>query len=281
VRDFLHPHRIVIGSEDPRAIDFLRQLYDGFGAPIVIVPARTAEMIKYASNAFLALKISFANELANFCDAAGVNVDEVLHGLSLDRRIGGAYLRPGLGYGGSCLPKDVHALAEAARARGIAPTLLDAVAEINRRQVAAVLRRIAVVVGELEGTRAAMLGLSFKPATDDVRESPPVALANALCARGAAVVCHDPIALLKARSHLNPRISLQNDVWQTLEGADYAIVATEWRCYVELDLGRMRAALRRPRIFDVRNALDANAVRSQGIEYFGIGRTESGAAVTT
>ncbi len=281
VRDFLQPQRVVIGSDDTVAVAFLRELYEPFGAPIIVVPARTAETIKYASNAFLALKISFANELANFCDSVGVDVDDVMRGVSLDRRIGRDYLQPGLGYGGSCLPKDVHALAEASRARGVAPTLLDAVAGVNERQVAAVLRRVELAVGEIDGTHLAVLGLAFKPGTDDVRESPAIALANALCARGANVVAHDPIAAAKARNRLDARVALRDGVWETLAGASCAIVATEWPCYRELDLGRLRATLLSPKLFDARNALDAAAVRAAGIEYFGIGRSQRRRPVAT
>lgn len=273
VADFLRPERIVIGSDDPHAIEFLRTLYERFQAPFVVVPARTAEVIKYASNGFLALKISYANELANFCDAVGVDVDDVLRGLALDRRIGGGYLRPGLGYGGSCLPKDVHALAETARARGLPPTLLDAVALVNERQVAVVLRHIEERAGELHGTRAAILGLAFKPGTDDVRESPSVALANALCSRGAGVVCHDPLALGKARSRLDARAACESDVWKALTDADYAVVATEWPLYTQLDARRLRAAMRGRLLFDGRNCMNAESLRAAGIEYCGIGRS--------
>lgn len=281
VADFLRPERIVIGSDDPVAIAFLQRLYERFDAPFVVVPARTAEVIKYASNAFLALKISYANEVANFCDAVNVDMNDVLRGLALDRRIGGGYLRPGLGYGGSCLPKDVHALAEAARARGLAPTLLDAVARVNERQVAVVLRHIEERAGELHGTRAAVLGLAFKPGTDDVRESPAIALANALCSRGATVVCHDPLAIAKARSRLDRRVQCNDDVWQTLAGCDYTIVATEWAQYVQLDARRLRTAMHRPLLFDARNCMDAESLREAGIEYTGIGRAHTRHAVRT
>ena len=281
VHDFLHPQRIVIGSEDERAVTFLRGLYEDFAAPVLVVSTRTAELIKYASNAFLALKISFANELANFCDAAGVAVDEVMRGVALDARIGDAYLRPGLGFGGSCLPKDVRALAEAARTRGMAPALLDAAANVNQRQVSIVLRRIAALVGELDGARLAVLGLAFKPGTDDVRESPAIALANALCARGAHLRCHDPVAVAKARGRLDARAQLCTEVWEALDGADCAVIATEWPEYCVLDFARMRAVLGRPLLFDGRNALDPATVRAAGLEYCGVGRTLLRHAVAT
>lgn len=281
VRDFLNPDRIVIGSEDPAAIEFLRRLYAGFDAPLVVVATQVAEVIKYASNAFLALRISFANELANFCDATGVNVDDVLAGLSLDRRIGGAYLRPGLGYGGSCLPKDVHALTEAARTRGLSPALLEAVARVNDRQVAVMLQRIERTAGDLDGVRAGVLGLSFKPGTDDVRASPAIALANALCARGARVVAHDPAAAAKARSRLDPRAQIETDVWRAVHDADFVVIATEWPLYCGLDLARLRSALKRPLIFDGRNALDAQALAGAGFAYHGIGRSTARQGVAT
>jgi UDPglucose 6-dehydrogenase len=276
VRDFLHPERIVIGSEDATAVAFLRELYADLDAPVLVVPTRTAEVIKYAANAFLAIKISYANELASFCDAVGVDVRDVTRGLAYDRRIGAAYLRPGLGYGGSCLPKDVNALAEAARRRGVAPTLLDAAAAVNERQVGIVLQHIERVTGNLDRTPLAVLGLAFKPGTDDVRGSPAIALVNALCARGARVACHDPVAANRARTALDPRSTLCTDLSEALAGAQCAVLATEWPLYCSTEfLALMRCFVDPPRLFDARNAQNARDARAAGVEYYAVGHAET------
>lgn len=272
VDDFMHPDRIVIGTDDPAAASLLKDLYAAIDAPVLVVDPHTAEMIKYAANAFLASKLSFVNELSNICDAVGANIDDVLAGIAYDRRIGRHYMQPGIGFGGSCLPKDVSALAHVARAHAIEPSMLDAVLDVNRRQIARAVSAIESRVGELDGRRGALLGLSFKPDTDDVRESPAIALARALCTRGAILCVHDPAAMNAARHLLNESVEYAPSPYDALAGTDYAIVATPWNEYRSLDWRRVYQSMQRGNLFDMRNALDARLLRTIGFSYFGVAR---------
>ena len=274
IDDFMHPDRIVVGTDDERAAKLLKALYARIDAPVMIVAPHTAEMIKYASNAFLATKVSFANELANICDGVGASVDDVLTGIGYDRRIGRQYMQPGLGFGGSCLPKDVSALAFVARTHAIEPTLLNAVLDVNRRQVARALATIETEVGELDGRRVAVLGLSFKPNTDDIRESPSLRLARSLVSRGALTVVHDPVAMTAARSLLDDRVVYARSALDALAQSDAAIVATAWRDYAALNWEQARQMMRVPLIIDLRNALDASRMRALGFRYVGVARPE-------
>jgi UDPglucose 6-dehydrogenase len=272
VADFMHPDRIVIGADDPHAASLLRDLYRPVDAPVVVVDTRTAEMIKYAANAFLATKLSFVNELSNLCEAVGAGIDDVLSGIAYDRRIGRAYMQPGLGFGGSCLPKDVRALSAVARAHAIEPTLLDAVLAVNARQVSRAVAAIEHTVGELDGRKVTVLGLAFKPDTDDVRSSPAVALAHALASRGARVAVHDPAARAGAERTLRDRVDFYESAEDALAAAEAVVVATPWDEYQALPWRALHASLKRPIFFDLRNAFDAAAMRSNGFEYHGIAR---------
>ena len=272
VEDFMHPERIVIGTDDDAAAALLKNLYAPIDAPVLVVEPHTAEMIKYAANAFLATKVSFVNELSNICDAVGANVDVVLTGIAYDRRIGKHYMQPGLGFGGSCLPKDVSALAHVARAHAIEPAMLDAVLDVNRRQIARAVSAIEANVGDLDVSTGALLGLSFKPDTDDVRESPAIALARALLTRGATLRVHDPAAMTAARAILRDAVTYMKTPYEAAQGAHYLIVATPWENYRSLDWRRVYDSMQRGNLFDMRNALDAINLRQLGFTYYGVAR---------
>jgi len=243
VRDFMHPDRIVIGTVDQRAASLLRDLYGSFHAPVMVVDPHTAEMIKYAANAFLATKLSFVNEISSLCDAVGADIDEVLRGIAYDRRIGRQYMEPGIGFGGSCLPKDVSALTHVARAHAIEPTMLDAVLAVNRRQISRAVARMARVMGDLDGTCAAVWGLAFKAQTDDIRESPAIALVEALLTAGVRVRVHDPEAAPNARQILRDRVTYAASPYDAASDAEYLLVATPWPEYRTADWARVHAAL--------------------------------------
>lgn len=279
VEDFLHPDRIVIGTDDERAAALLRDLYAEIDAPVLVVDPHTAEMVKYAANAFLAAKISFVNEIASLCDAVGADVEGVLAGMALDHRIGEQYMRPGLGFGGSCLPKDVSALAHAAREHAIEPTLMDAVLDVNRRQVPRLIRKIRSVAGEIEGTRTGVLGLAFKAGTDDVRESPSVALIEELLACGSSVSVHDPAAMPNARRTLGDRVEYAADPYDALRGAHVAIVATEWPEYRALDWRRAATLMAGTAVFDPRAALDSASLAGTNLIYIGSAHDAPGVSV--
>ena len=274
VDDFFHPDRIVIGCSDPEAEAFLRELYAPLAAPFIVTDMRTAEMIKYAANAFLAAKISFANEIAAICAAAGTDVTAVLAGAGADARIGPAYLGAGLGFGGSCLPKDARALRDLAAGVPVEPLLLDAILAINQRQIERVCARIGTLLDALPGRRIGVLGLAFKPGTDDVRESPAIALVEALLAAGAEVTVHDPVAMDNARAALGTRVTYAPaGDWPAAAGAaDALVLATEWDAYREPDLPRLRLLMRPPLIVDARNVFDGQRIARAGFRYDGIGR---------
>jgi UDPglucose 6-dehydrogenase len=275
VSDFFHPDRIVIGCDDAEAEAYLRELYAPLAAPFLVTDMRTAEMIKYAANAFLATKISFANEIAAICAAVGADVTTVLAGAGADARIGTAYFGAGLGFGGSCLPKDMRALRDIAAGAAVEPALLDAALEVNRQQVQRVCARIGVLVDGLPGRRIGVLGLAFKAGTDDVRESPATALVEQLLAGGAAVAVHDPVAVNNARRLLGARVAYapSDDYLAVAEGADALVLATGWEAYRDPDLARMRAMMRQALLVDARNFYDAQRIARAGVRYEGIGRT--------
>ncbi len=272
ISDFTNPDRVVLGSLDREAAEKVARLYDALRAPILITDLRTAEMIKYASNAFLATRISFINEIANICDELGADVREVAKGMGLDKRIGHSFLDAGLGWGGSCFPKDVKALAHMAVLHNTQPQLLQAVMDINRNQRRRVVYRLRKVLGgSLNGKVIGVLGLSFKPNTDDMREAPGTEIIHLLLNEGASVRAYDPQAMENAAKEL-PKIQLCDDPYQTAEGADALVLATEWNEFKQLDFDKIYKLLRTPVLVDGRNLWDSQALRDRGFTYFGIGQ---------
>ncbi len=276
IADFMNPHRVVLGSTDKEAAEKVAQLHLPLRAPIIVTDLRTAEMIKYASNAFLATKISFINEIANICEALGADVEEVAVGMGYDPRIGPLFLKAGLGYGGSCFPKDVKALAHMAEEKGRHPQLLHAVMEINAdRRRMAVERVREMLGGELQGKNVGLLGLAFKPNTDDMRESPAIDIARGLLEAGATVRAYDPIAMENA-SRLLPEVTMCADPYALAEGSDALIVVTDWNEFKQLDLERLRDLMRQPVLFDGRNIYDPEVMCKLGFTYRGVGRGYTG-----
>jgi UDPglucose 6-dehydrogenase len=274
VRDFFTPDRIVIGRDDAASERALRELYAPIDAPLIVTTTRSAELIKYASNAFLAMKVSFANEIAAICDASNADTNVVLAGAGADSRIGSTYLDAGLGFGGSCLPKDVRELQRIAADGDIEPALLSAVLAVNDRQFARIAGRIEAILGGLRAAHIGVLGLSFKPETDDVREAPAIALIRALSARGATVCVHDPVAMDNARHVLGESVTYAplDDLHHVAHGADALVIATEWSVYGQLDFTRLRGMMKRPLLIDTRNLYAPQDVIAAGFGYEGIGR---------
>jgi len=273
VSDFLHPDRIVLGGSNPSALNSVAALYSGLipSPPIVRTDLHTAEMIKYASNAFLASKISFINEMAAICDRLGADVTDVALGMGLDHRIGPHFLAAGVGYGGSCFPKDVLALERMATQAGATPRLLRAVIDTNHHARQAVIAELRAELGTLHDRRVGILGLAFKADTDDVRESPGLDVARTLLAEGARVSAYDPVAMRSAAAAM-PQLDLREDAYAVAEGAEALLLLTEWPEFQDLDFVRVRGSMQRPLIFDGRNLLDPRAMQAVGIRYHGIGR---------
>jgi UDPglucose 6-dehydrogenase len=272
VHDFLNPDRIVIGCEQPEAAVRVSDLYKDVNAPILVTDPASAEMIKYASNAFLATKISFINAIANLCEALDADIREVSIGMGYDARVGFQFLHPGPGYGGSCFPKDVAALLHMARTAGYDFELLAGVVDVNRAQHQRVVDKIRVAAGgALKGRVIAALGLTFKADTDDMRDSPAVEITRRLIASGAHVRAYDPAAGEKALE-LVPGVDLRTDPYDAADGADVLAVLTEWDIFRWLDFERVAASMRTPRIVDARNLLDPHAMRRRGFVYDGVGR---------
>jgi len=271
VKDFMSPDRVVIGDDGDWAGDAVVQLYEPFDAPRVRTDIASAEMIKLAANAFLATKISFINEIANVCEQVGADVVEVSRGMGLDARIGPKFLQAGLGYGGSCFTKDVSALKLLAGNSGYHFQLLNAVIEVNELQKRRVVAKLERHLGELAGRHVGLLGLAFKPNTDDMRGASSLVLAARLQAEGAHVKAFDPIAEVQARK-LMPQLDYADSAMGTVEGADALILVTEWPEFLELDWGKVAGAMSGNLVIDGRNALDPQAVRAAGLLYEGIGR---------
>jgi UDPglucose 6-dehydrogenase len=274
VADFMHPDRVVVGSDpgDEEAADAVEALYQPLGGEILRTDVASAEMIKLASNAFLATKISFINEIANVCEEVGADVGQVAKGMGLDERIGTSFLRAGIGYGGSCFPKDVSALKMLAGNTGYHFQLLTAVIEVNELQKRRVVGKLEKHLGSLIGKRVALLGLAFKPDTDDMREASSLVLAARLQGEGAEVVAYDPVAAERAAGMLGS-VEMANSAMEALEGADAAVLVTEWREFADLDWAAAAARMTRPLVVDGRNFLDPEALASAGFEYEGIGRS--------
>jgi UDPglucose 6-dehydrogenase len=271
VRDFLHPDRVVVGDDGDWAGDAVVELYAPLGAPLVRTDIASAEMVKLASNAFLATKISFINEIANVCEETGADVIEVARGMGLDDRIGQKFLQAGIGFGGSCFPKDVNALKQLAGNSGYHFQLLNAVIEVNELQKRRVISKLQKHLGSLVGRTVCLLGLAFKPNTDDMREASSLVLSARLQADGAQVRVHDPVAEDEAR-HLIQGVHFADGPLDAVEGADAVVLVTEWDVFCELDWAQVAERMAGTLVVDGRNALDADAVTAAGLTYEGIGR---------
>jgi UDPglucose 6-dehydrogenase len=276
IADFMHPDRIVLGVADAEAEALMRDLYAPLAAPIIATDVRTAEMIKYTANSFLAARVSFINEIAEICEQVGADVSDVVAGAGADRRIGTSFMSPGLGFGGSCFPKDLRALRRIAQMHGVPTAMIDAVLEVNTQQIARIAARVrSAAGGSLAGRTVALLGLAFKPQTDDVRESPALVLARALVEEGAHVVAHDPVAVEGARAALGTSVAYVADEYDAAQDADVLVIATDWNEYKQLDFGVIRARMRGDAVCDARNACDPRDVEEHGLRYFGVGRAAS------
>ncbi|MEJ2511996.1 MAG: UDP-glucose/GDP-mannose dehydrogenase family protein [Anaerolineales bacterium] len=271
ISDFMNPHRTVLGSLDREAADKVAQLHLPLRSPIVITDLRTAEMIKYASNAFLATKISFINEIANICEELGADVTEVAAGMGFDDRIGPRFLRAGLGYGGSCFPKDVQALTYMAQSMNVPPRILDAVTTTNNERRMRLVNKLEELVGSFEGKTIGLLGLAFKENTDDMRDAPSIEVAQALVAAGAHVRGFDPVAMDVAKP-LMPEVEMTKDAYEMAVGCDALVVATEWNEFIHLDMERIRDSMKTPILIDGRNIYDPEKMKMLGFTYRGVGR---------
>ena len=273
VHDWFHPDRIVIGGEDEGATELAKRMYEGIEASVLITDVTSAEMIKYTANAFLPTKISFINEIASLCDRVGANVDDVSQGVGLDTRIGSSFLQAGLGYGGSCFPKDTRALEFLSAVKGYNCELLRAVINVNNRQRLLPIQALQETFESLKGVEVALLGLAFKPNTDDVREAPALDIARLLVELGTNVQAYDPKAMETARPLLPKEVILCDSAMDALRGAQAAILVTEWQEFVDLPWEEVAKLMTKTRlIFDGRNALDGRALMKLGFKYRGVGR---------
>ncbi len=274
IEDFMRPDRVVIGAESPQAIAILRDLYRPLyliETPFVITDIETSELIKYASNSFLATKISFINEIANLCDRVGADVHVVAKAMGLDRRIGPKFLHPGPGYGGSCFPKDTKALLHLAEAEGVRLGVVEAAVSANDRQRALMVERITEVLGGVRDKTVGILGLSFKPNTNDIREAPSVFIIGKLLEAGASVQAYDPVASSDMKA-LFPRVGYKNDAYEAAKGADALVLVTEWNQFRNLDLERISSEMKAPNFFDLRNVYSPERMRELGFNYYCVGR---------
>jgi len=279
IEDFTRPDRIVIGAPDERARAVMSEIYDPLidaGAPVIFASRRSAELIKYAANAFLAMKVSFINEIADLADATGANVGDVARGIGADQRIGARYLNAGAGFGGSCLPKDTAALIRTAEEHGSTLRLVEATRAVNAGRRAAMVEKIADAVGDLAGKRIGILGLSFAPNTDDLRDAPALGIIADLLAAGARITAHDPVAMPSARALL-PGVDFAADAYALAQGADALVLVTEWKDYKSLDLARLGAAMRTRIFVDLRNGLRGADFAPHGFRYRSVGRPDENA----
>ena len=277
IEDFMRPDRIVIGASDPESIELMKEIYaplHSLEIPFVITNVESSEMIKYAANGFLATKISFINEVAKLCELVGGDVQDVARGIGLDGRIGSKFLQAGPGFGGSCFPKDTSALADIAQQHGYEFELIEAVLRVNQAIKDRMVDKVAGALGgELRGKSIGILGLAFKPETDDMRDSPTITLINGLQKRGAAVRAYDPQAMKNAQSYLKD-VQFCNDAYETAAGADALVIATEWNEFRALNLVRVKSQLRHPVIVDLRNVYEPKRMKSEGFYYYSIGRAD-------
>jgi len=271
IDDFMHPDRIVIGVESKKARDLLTELYRPFKVPMVVTNIKSAELIKHASNAFLAAKISFINAVSQVCDKVGADVEEVAKGMGLDKRIGSSFLKAGIGYGGSCFPKDLDAFVHISEKTGYDFQLLKSVARVNEEQLKSALKKIKDSLWIIKGKTIGVLGLAFKPDTDDIRNAPALRLIRMLQEEGARIRVYDPQAIAKARKVL-PKVIFCPDAYAACRSADCLFIATEWDEFKELDFGKVKKLLKRPLIVDGRNLYDPEILRKSGFTYVSIGR---------
>ncbi|MGD1047751.1 MAG: UDP-glucose/GDP-mannose dehydrogenase family protein [Candidatus Krumholzibacteriaceae bacterium] len=277
IEDFMRPNRVVIGVETERARDIMREIYRPLyllETPLVFTSIRTAELIKYASNAFLATKISFINEIAELCEKVGADVDEVAKAMGLDRRIGPKFLHAGVGYGGSCLPKDVAAIIHTAEDAGVSLRVIKAAADVNHSLMDRLMEKIRIEIPALAKATVAVLGVSFKPNTDDVRESPAMRLIGRLIAAGVRVRAYDPVALDNARRIYGGKITYCEDSYGAASGADALVIMTEWNEFRVLDLDRIKSVLSRAVVFDCRNVYQPETMEKMGFRYHSFGRSK-------
>lgn len=276
IDDFMRPDRVVIGSSSKRASAIMKDLYRPVvrtGRPIIMMDNRSAELTKYAANAMLATRISFINEIANLCDHMGANINSVREGIGSDQRIGFSFLFPGVGYGGSCFPKDVKALASTAEEFGYTMGILKAVDRLNTEQKSILIPKIEKYFGgDLKGRIIALWGLAFKPRTDDMREAPSITIANELIARGAKLQVHDPVAIKEARKIFHRKVSYCEQPYDALKGAHALVLVTEWAEFRNPDFDRMKELMAGAAVFDGRNIYDPKTMKEHGFEYFGIGQ---------
>ena len=275
IDDFMKPDRVVIGAQDPRAEEMMRELYSPFtrtGAPIMVMDCASAELTKYAANAMLATRVSFMNEVANVCELVGADVDHVRRAIGSDRRIGTSFLFPGIGYGGSCFPKDVKAMMMFASQKDYDFRILKAVESVNTSQKTRLFAKMRAHFGSLKGKRVAVWGLAFKPKTDDMREAPAVPLIEALLSAGATVQAFDPEATRVAKGIFGTRVTFSTKSYDALKGADCLAIVTEWNEFRRPDFERMRTLMRSPLVFDGRNLFEPEQMKQNGFTYYSIGR---------
>ena len=275
VDDFLNPDRVVVGTSDSKAIQIMKELYQPFirdGHPLIIMDEKSAELTKYAANSFLATKITFMNEVANFCEIVGADVDKVREGIGSDSRIGHRFLYPGIGFGGSCFPKDVSALLKSGNEVGYNFSIIDAVLEVNDRQKTKIFDKVINHYGDLKGKHFALWGLAFKPDTDDIREAPALYLIDKLINAGATVTAFDPEAMDNIKSEIGDRINYASNQYEAVENADALLIATEWSVFRNPDFSALSSSLKEPVIFDGRNLFELQDMKNKGFFYSSIGR---------
>ncbi|MGM7721713.1 UDP-glucose dehydrogenase family protein [Metabacillus sp. Hm71] len=272
IYDSFNGDRIVVGAENEAAAAMIEEINKPFGIPIMKTDIRSAEMIKYAANAFLATKISFINEISNICEKLGANVEDVANGMGQDGRIGSQFLNAGIGYGGSCFPKDTKALVQIAGNVKYDFELLKGVIRVNQRQQEILFEKLKSRFDQLEGKRIAVLGLAFKPNTDDMREAPSIVITKELLVKGAEVVAYDPVAMDNAKNVLDPNINYVSSAIEALKGADAALILTEWNEFKDLDIGVFKEMMKTPVIFDGRNCYDLSIIKNYEVEYYSMGR---------
>ncbi|MDG1147894.1 MAG: UDP-glucose/GDP-mannose dehydrogenase family protein [Crocinitomicaceae bacterium] len=275
VDDFLNPDRVVIGTSDPRAVKIMTELYQPFigdGHPLIVMDEKSAELTKYAANSFLATKITFMNEIANFCERVGADVDKVRKGIGSDSRIGHKFLYPGIGFGGSCFPKDVSALVKSGLEADYNFEIIQSVLNVNEKQKIVLVDKLKNYFGDLNGLQFALWGLAFKPDTDDIREASALYIIEALIEAGAKVIAYDPEAMLNVKSSLGNRIEFVDDQYDALTNSDALLIATEWAAFRAPDFDRIKDSLNAPIIFDGRNIYDLEDMKNRGFYYNSIGR---------